>query len=190
MEGINQQDMVMRIEINMSVAVIVDVQERLFHYVQEHEHLAVNLITLIRGMQALKVPLLRTQQYTRGLGPTVRSVGEALDGVPVIEKISFSCCDEPAFMQALEATERRQVILAGIEAHVCILQTALDLSGGGYEPIVVWDCVSSRKEHDLVIALQRLQTEGIRVTTYESVLFELCRYAGNDPFREILSLVK
>jgi hypothetical protein len=165
-------------------------QERLFHYVREHEHLAVNLVTLIRGLRTLGVPLLRTQQYTKGLGPTVRSVQEALDDVPVIEKLSFSCCDEPSFNEALKTTGRGQVILAGIEAHVCILQTALDLSETGYDPIVVWDCVSSRKAHDLDMALPRLQTEGIRLATYESILFELCRYAGNDTFRAILSLVK
>jgi nicotinamidase-related amidase len=180
----------MRITSDETVAVIVDVQERLFHYVREHERLAVNLVTLIRGLTVLGVPLLRTQQYTSGLGPTVSSVDGALAGVPVIEKISFSCCDEPAFTEALGQTGRKRVILAGIEAHVCVQQTAVDLLDAGYTPVVVEDCISSRKENDRRHALLRLQTEGIRLATYESILFELCRYAGNDRFREILGLIK
>jgi nicotinamidase-related amidase len=180
----------MRIATDNTAAVIVDVQKRLFHYVQEHEHLAVNLITLIRGLQVMAIPVLRTQQYTRGLGPTVEAVDEALGDVPIIEKISFSCCDEPVFNEALQQTGRRQIVLAGIEAHVCILQTALDLGDAGYTPVVVADCISSRKEHDRQIALERMRSEGIPVVTYESLLFELCRYAGNDTFRAILDLIK
>jgi isochorismate hydrolase len=150
----------------------------------------VNLVTLIRGLEVLTVPILRTQQYTKGLGPTIGPVDAVLSGVPVIEKISFSCCDEPAFNDALEKTGRKRVILAGIESHVCVLQTAIDLLDAGYTPIVVEDCISSRKENDRHLALVRLQTEGIGLTTYESILFELCRFAGNDRFREILGLIK
>jgi nicotinamidase-related amidase len=180
----------MRIIRENTAAVIVDVQKRLFHYVQEHEHLAVNLITLIRGLQVIAVPVLRTQQYTRGLGPTVESVEGVLGDVPIIEKISFSCCDEPVFREALQKTGRKQIVLAGIEAHVCILQTALDLGEAGYTPVVVADCISSRKEHDRQTALERMRCEGVSMVTYESLLFELCRYAGNDTFRAILELIK
>ncbi len=180
----------MRIERDESVAVIVDVQENLFHTVRKHEHLAVNLVILIKGLNALGVPLLRTQQYTKGLGPTVQQVDEALGAVPVIEKISFSCCDEPSFNDALAATGKKLVVLAGIEAHVCVLQTAVDLQRTGYTPIVVEDCTSSRKENDRRSAMIRLQAEGIRIATYESILFELCRYAGSGIFKEILGLIK
>jgi nicotinamidase-related amidase len=180
----------MRFERDECVGVIVDVQQGLFHYVREHERLEANLITLVRGLRVLGVPLLRTQQYTGGLGPTVGSVDEALGGLPVIEKLSFSCCDVPAFSDALTASGRKYVILAGIEAHVCVLQTAVDLVQAGYTPIVVGDCISSRKESDRDTALLRLQAEGIRLATYESILFELCRQAGNDMFREILRLIK
>jgi nicotinamidase-related amidase len=177
-------------EKDKAVGVVIDVQERLFHYVREHEHLAVNLVTLIRGLHLLGVPVLRTQQYTKGLGPTVKAVDEALAGVPTIEKISFSCWDEPVFREALSSTTATQVILAGIESHVCILQTAVDLLREGYSPLVVEDCISSRKENDARAALMRLQAEGIRIATYESILFELCRYAGNDDFRKLLGLIK
>lgn len=180
----------MRIERDESVAVIVDVQENLFHSVREYERLAVNLVILIKGLNVLGVPLLRTQQYTKGLGPTIQPVDEALGAVPVIEKISFSCCDEPSFNDALAATGKKLVVLAGIEAHVCVLQTAVDLLRTGYTPIVVEDCTSSRKENDRRSAMLRMQAEGIRIATYESILLELCRYAGSDVFKEILGLIK
>jgi nicotinamidase-related amidase len=150
----------------------------------------VNLVTLIRGLKLLGIPIFRTQQYTKGLGPTTAAVDEALSGVPVIEKISFSCWDEPVFREALSKSGRTQVILAGIEAHVCILQTAVDLAEQGYSPVVVEDCISSRKENDARAALMRLRAEGIWIATYESILFELCRYAGTDDFRKLLGLIK
>jgi nicotinamidase-related amidase len=120
----------------------------------------------------------------------VQPVDEALGAVPVIEKISFSCCDEPSFNDALAATGKKLVVLAGIEAHVCVLQTAVDLRQAGYTPIVVEDCISSRKENDRRTALLRLEAEGIRIATYESILFEFCRYAGSGVFKEILGLIK
>jgi nicotinamidase-related amidase len=180
----------MRLKMDQCVAVILDVQERLFHYVQDHERLAVNLVTLIRGLKQLGVPVLRTQQYTRGLGPTIRPVDEGLSDVPVLEKMTFSCCGEPAFSSALSATGKKIVVLAGIEAHVCILQTAVDLLDAGYVPVVIEDCISSRKENDKAVAVRRLCEEGAVISTYESILFELCGKAGTETFRAILKLVK
>ena len=180
----------MRFEREMCVGVIVDVQERLFRSMQHKEQLEKNLIILIRGLEALGVPLLKTQQYTKGLGPTIDSVNEEMGSIPAIEKLSFSCCEEPSFMKALEKVGRKQVILAGIESHVCVLQTALDLAQGAYVPIVVEDCVSSRKGSDMATALSRMQAEGIRIASYESILLELCREAGGDMFKQILGLIK
>ena len=181
---------IMRFEREMCVGVVVDVQERLFRSMQHKEQLEKNLIILIRGLEALGVPLLKTQQYTKGLGPTIDSVNEEMGSIPAIEKLSFSCCEEPSFMKALEKVGRKQVILAGIESHVCVLQTALDLAQGAYVPIVVEDCVSSRKGSDMATALSRMQAEGIRITSYESILLELCREAGGDMFKQILGLIK
>jgi nicotinamidase-related amidase len=180
----------MRFEREASVGVVVDAQERLFATMQHKERLEANLIILVEGLKALGVPLIKTQQYTSGLGPTIDSVERALGKLPAIEKIAFSCCEEPNFMQALEKEKRRCVILAGIESHVCVLQTALDLLQGGYVPIVVEDCISSRKENDKATALLRMQAEGVRLTSYESILLELCREAGGDRFKQILRLIK
>jgi nicotinamidase-related amidase len=180
----------MRFTRDESVGVVVDVQERLFATMQHKERLEANLIILVGGLKALGIPLVKTQQYTSGLGPTIESVEQTLGELPVVEKLSFSCCEEPTFMKALEREKRRCVIVAGIESHVCVLQTVLDLQQGGYTPIVVEDCISSRKESDKATALLRMQAEGVRLTSYESILLELCREAGGDTFKQILRLIK
>jgi nicotinamidase-related amidase len=108
----------------------------------------------------------------------------------VIEKTAFSCCDEPAFTSALAALHKQFVLIAGIESHVCVLQTVIDLLERGYQPVLVEDCVSSRKEGDKDISVHRMLKEGALVTTYESILFELCRFSGTDAFRAISKLVK
>jgi nicotinamidase-related amidase len=180
----------MRFDKENCVAVIVDVQERLFATMQHKEQLENNLFVLIKGLLVLDVPLIKTQQYTSGLGPTIESVDGAMGALPAVEKLSFSCCGEPSFMEALEKVGREQVVLAGIESHVCVLQTALDLVQNGYIPMVVQDCVSSRRQSDMAAAFLRMRAEGVRITSYESILLELCREAGGDTFKQILRLIK
>lgn len=192
----------MRILREKAAAVLVDVQEKLFPHMYEQETLDRNLPILLKGFEVLGVPLLVTQQYTRGLGPTIELLREALGwntdpaatsdpgANRYIEKIAFSCWDEQAFRRALEALDRDCVLLAGIESHVCMLQTAVDLQEAGFTPVVIENCTSSRRENDKRVALQRLHAEGIRVSTYESILFELAREAGTGTFRAISGLVK
>jgi nicotinamidase-related amidase len=206
----------MRIILEQTSALLIDVQERLFPHMYEQETLEHNLPILLTGLRILGVPLLVTQQYTKGLGSTIPALQETLGwttssafaaqkraantdpaGTPVptgdapyIEKIAFSCFDEPAFTKAFEALGRKRILLAGIEAHVCVLQTAVDLQQAGYTPVVIENCTSSRRENDKRIAFERLRAEGILVSTYESILFELTREAGTDTFRAISRLVK
>lgn len=199
----------MRILREQTIALLVDVQERLFPHMYESGTLGVNLPILLRGLKVLNIPLLVTQQYTKGLGPTIPKIQETLGwdrnqppsenpgdfdppsiGKPYIEKIAYSCWGEPAFREALKELDRERVLLAGIESHICVLQTAIDLKQAGYTPVVIEDCTSSRRENDKRIAFQRLQTEGILISTYESILFELTREAGTDTFRAISRLVK
>jgi nicotinamidase-related amidase len=198
----------MRIFPEHTCALLIDVQERLFPHMFERTTLERNLPILLRGLEALEVPLLVTQQYTKGLGSTIpeirNTLGWNVDGSsdggganshgdktrPYIEKIAFSCWGEPAFREALEKLERKQVVLFGIEAHVCVLQTAVDLNDSGYTPVVIEDCTSSRRESDKRTALRRLQHEGIPVSSLESILFELMQEAGTDTFRAISRLVK
>ncbi len=180
----------MRVLKEESVAVIVDVQERLFPHMSGREDLEKSILTLIRGLLVLDVPILVTQQYTKGLGQTIPSVYEAFGQYSPIEKLAFSCMDEQAFADALEKSGRKTVILAGIETHVCVLQTTLDMAHHGYNPVIVEDCVSSRKAGDKKTAISRMREEGTVITSCESILFELLRYAGTDTFRSISKLVK
>lgn len=180
----------MRVLKDDTVAIVIDVQERLHRAMSNKEQLANNLVILIKGLKCLGVPILVTQQYTKGLGPTIPPVHEALGSYSIIEKISFSCCDEPSFMKSFSQLKRKWVIITGIESHVCILQTVIDLLENDYNPVLVEDCVSSRGENDKRIAVERMKSAGAVISTYESVLFELCRYAGTDTFKEISQLVK
>jgi nicotinamidase-related amidase len=186
--AINQE--IMRIPRDNTTALIIDIQERLFPHIHENERLSSNTSVLIRGLKELKIPVLVTQQYSRGLGPTIPGIEELFDPFSYIEKTAFSCCDEPEVIMKLEGTAKNFILLAGIETHVCVLQTAIDLLERGYKPVVIEDCVSSRKQTDKKTAIRRMEKEGAIVTSYESVLFELCRYSGTAEFKAISALVK
>jgi nicotinamidase-related amidase len=180
----------MRILREDTAAVVVDIQERLLPHIHEGDIMLKNCLRLIEGLKILSIPVLITQQYTKGLGPTVPSVIQQFPEFRYIEKISFSCCEEPAFKQEIGFIGKTDIIICGIEAHVCVLQTCLDLIAGGRRPVVVEDCVSSRKPNDKHIAIERMRQEGARITTMESLLFELVRVAGSDTFKSISGIVK
>jgi isochorismate hydrolase len=136
------------------------------------------------------VPLIVTQQYTKGLGTTIAPLMELLAGNPPMEKQAFSCCDDLAVMKAISNIDKKFIIITGIESHVCVLQTAVDLLERGFIPVIAEDCVSSRKLNDKAMALYRMRRLGAIITTYESVLFELLRYSGTEEFKAISKLVK
>ena len=180
----------MRIIADETIAVVIDIQERLLPHIHEGDRILKNCVKLIEGMKIIGIPLIVTQQYTKGLGPTVQPVSALFPDFKPVEKISFSCCDEPSFMEEAVRTGGKNFIICGIEAHVCVLQTCLDLLAAGMVPVVVEDCVSSRKEDDKRIAVDRLRQEGAVITTLESILFELTRAAGTPVFKTISGLVK
>lgn len=180
----------MRILKEEAAAVVVDIQERLLPHIHEGEIILRNCMKLIEGLKILSVPIIVTQQYTKGLGPTVKAIVQLFPEYRYIEKISFSCLDEPAFKEELSVLGKPDIILCGIESHVCVLQTCLDLLGAGMRPVIVEDCVSSRKPDDKHISIDRMRQEGARITTMESLLFELARVAGNETFRSISGIVK
>ncbi len=183
----------MRITPENTQAIIVDVQERLFPHIDEHEALSARLQILIRGLHELRLPIVLTEQYRKGLGPTIEPVTEALDAVgefQLFEKMAFSCCDDPTIGEHLSTAGARFVVLAGIETHICLLQTAIDVLERGHTPVIAADATGSRRPHDREVALERMRASGAIVTTVESLLFELCRFAGTDTFRAISKLVK
>jgi nicotinamidase-related amidase len=180
----------MRIVKSETAAILIDVQERLFPHIEGFSRLEAKLITLLQGLQALEIPLIITEQYTRGLGDTIAPLRTLTDGIPRLEKMTFSCCGEPSIMEALHKTEKKFFLLAGIETHVCVMQTAIDLLAEGKIPVIIEDCVSSRKPEDKRIAIERLRADGAIITGLESLLFELCLVSGTPVFKKISSLVK
>lgn len=180
----------MRITINETCGLIIDIQEKLIPHIHNSELFITNTRKLIAGLKILEVPILVTQQYTKGLGATVAPVANALGDYFAIEKAAFSCADDTLFMSHLQKLNKRFVVIAGIEAHVCVLQTTIDLLEKGYIPVIVQDCISSRTLENKLTAMDRFRKEGAIITSYESILFELLRYSGTDKFREISRLVK
>lgn len=178
------------LRIENTVFLLVDVQGNLAQAMYDREALFANLQRLIRGALALDLPILWVEQYPQGLGPTVPELAALLPGRQPIAKTSFSCCGNEAFLQALAATRRWQVLLAGIEAHVCIYQTTIDLLARGYHVEVVADAVSSRTAQNREIGLRRVQAAGAAITSVEMALFELQRVAEGPRFRELLRIVR
>ena len=180
----------MRILKNDCVALMIDFQERLMPHMQGTDLLLEKTKILIQGLQVLEVPVIVTEQYTKGLGFTVEPLKTLFPEYSGWEKTSFSCYDNGMIVEKLKSFHRKIVIIAGIEAHVCVMQTATDLLEHGYLPVIVEDCISSRNLNDKSVALQRLLQTGAIITTCESILFELTRFAGNDLFKSISKLVK
>ena len=152
-----------------------------------------NIERLVRGAHILGLPVLLTEQYVKGLGPTVAAVRTAFEesgGYDPIEKDCFSAHGCAAFTTRLDALGRRQVILAGVETHVCVYQTALDLLAAGFEVFLPADAVSSRTAENREIAVRRLVSEGVRLSSTEMALFELLGVSGTDEFRAISRLIK
>ncbi|MDP4183757.1 MAG: hydrolase [Bacteroidota bacterium] len=180
----------MRICIENTTALIIDMQEKLVPAMSQKEELLHNCLILIQGLQELAVPTAVTQQYSKGLGETISEVKALIPDFNPIEKTDFSCLDESVYTQWLTTQQKKDIILCGIEAHVCVLQTAIDMKQKGFNPVVVFDCISSRTQENKSLVLERLRHEGIMVTSYESVLFELTRSAKAPNFRAISKLVK
>lgn len=176
----------MRIERENAVALVIDYQEKLVPVMHEKENLIQNSAVLLAGLKVLGIPMVVTQQYTKGLGMTVEELTEAAGCGEYIDKIAFSTCD----CVKEKISGKKFVIVCGIEAHICVLQTVIDLAAAGYVPVVVEDCVSSRKANDKKIALRRMRDEGAIVTTYESLLFELLKVAGTEESKKIQRLIK
>ena len=176
----------MRIERDQTAALVVDYQEKLVPVMHEKELLIRNSEILIQGLNILDVPMYITQQYTKGLGTTVKEITDVVGDDSYIDKISFSAFD----VVKNQIWDKKFVIVCGIETHICVLQTIVDLKEAGFIPVLVADCVTSRKESDKLVAIERARQEGAIVTTYESLLFELLKEAGTETSKKIQKLIK
>jgi nicotinamidase-related amidase len=173
-----------------SILFVIDVQGRLAGLMHQREMLFNNIQILIRAARLLEIPILWTEQSPAKLGATVPEIVQWFAAEATIPKTSFSCCAEEPFRRALTSIKRRQCILVGTEAHICVYQTAADLVCLRYEVQVVSDAVSSRTPENKQIGLERIRAAGGIITSTEMVLFELLKTAGHEKFKEIAGLVK
>jgi len=178
------------LEIEKSCLVVVDVQGKLAELMWEKERLFKNVEILVKSANILDIPIIWCQQYPKALGETIPQVTEHLKDISPCDKMCFSCCGSEEFADKLHDTGRRQVLVCGIEAHICVYQTSVDLLDADYEVQVVGDAVSSRTKENKDAALNRIQWEGAAITTTEMALFELLGTAEHPNFKDIARLVK
>jgi nicotinamidase-related amidase len=173
-----------------AVLVLVDIQGKLATLMHNKEEFFTNLAVLIKALKILDIPIIWNEQLPDKLGPTIPEIKELLDGLEPFEKNTFSCCGTTAFMDKLVSTGRRQILLAGMETHVCVYQTALDLIPKGYEVHLVADAVSSRTLENKLIGIQAIKDLGARLTSVEMALFEMLNVAEGEQFKNIVKLLK
>ena len=173
-----------------SALLIIDIQERILPVIFEYERVVQNSIKLIKGFKTLGLPVYFTEQYPKGLGPTSSALKEALEDLKAVEKMSFSCSGAGDLFKTLIDKNISQVIVCGVESHVCVQQTVLDLIENGFQVNIAADAVSSRRKFDYEIALERMRANKAEITTSESILFELLNVCGTNEFKEIIKIVK
>lgn len=173
------------IEKHEAVLVIVDIQERLAAVMSERKKVVDNCLHLIELCKLLDIPILLNEQYPKGLGPTVGEIKEALQPYEPFEKITFSCCKGETFPEKLSATGRKKIILAGMETHVCVLQTCIGLLREGYGVHAVSDAICSRTKENFRTAIEFMRDAGAVITCTEAVLFQLLEKAGTEEFKTI-----
>ena len=182
----------MRLKKDETALVVVDFQARIMPAMSGGDEAVAEAAKLIKGFEALGCPILVTQQYTKGLGESAQEIREAFEGeFSHIEKSSFSAMGEPAFVDALAKLGRKTVVLCGVESHVCVLQTALDMMEAGYGVFLATDAIASRKDRDRKPAVKRMVQAGIVPTTVESALFELLdNDSRSETFKTISRTIK
>ncbi len=182
----------MLIHADTSCLIVIDMQERLVPAMQAPARTIHNARTLITAATELAVPVLLTEQYPQGLGATVPELAGAAAAAhaAILPKMHFSCMEDQDFAAAFEATGRRQAVIAGMEAHICVLQTAVSLMDQGFEVFVVTDATSSRPLESEKACLDRLQACGAGIVTTEMVVFEWLGRAGTPAFKALLPLIK
>ncbi len=180
----------MLLDRHRSLLLVIDVQRRLAPAIAGADARVARTRLLLEGARRLAVPVLATEQYPKGLGTTVSELLPWPDGTAVFEKIAFSALRDPAFAAHLATLDREQIVICGMESHVCVLQTALDLLARGYAVFAVADACGSRRTESHELAMARLRQEGARVVDGEMVLFEWLEEAGTDTFRSVSRLIK
>ena len=186
------------LEVDRSVVVVIDLQGRLMEQIHRPEMVLAGTDRLLRLAELYRVPVVLTEQYPRGLGPTHPDVRARFDALTVetrfVEKTAFGCCGEESFVAALRQLrpeiDHLQIVVAGIEAHVCVMQTVVELLRAPHQVHLCWECVSGRGEEYRRHALDRMQQAGAVITNHESVGFEWARHKGHEQFKAMSALFK
>lgn len=174
-----------------AVLCVVDIQEKLLARMPEKEAVIARAVQMVAAAERLGVPLILTEQYPRGLGRTVIELMTVLgERYRPVEKLSFGCGGEPAFLEALKETRRKQVALCGVETHICVLQTCMELLERKYRVHILADACCSRKAEHNELALAEMRQRGAVITCVESAVFQLLGRAGTPEFKDILDLIK
>lgn len=170
--------------------VVIDFQEKLMPAMSGRETLEEKTIRLIKGMNVFGINTIVTQQYTKGIGPTISTIAEAIGDFEPVDKTTFSCMKNEEFTAKLKAADKKNIVVCGIEAHICVQQTVLQLLEEGYNVYVPVDCISSRNPEDKMWSISRMGEAGAVITTYEAVLYEILGGSKEDGFKNISSIVK
>ncbi len=173
-----------------TMALAIDFQERLMPVIADGDAVLERTEILLTGLQLLNIPLLITRQYPKGLGDVVPGVKNIAAGVPALDKITFSACRDPYIIDAARDMGRKNIIVCGVETHICVLQTIMDFQAAGFQTALVADCVGSRRKSDKEIGIKRAMQEGSLITSCEALLFELLGSAENEMFKNISLLIK
>ncbi|MEE9443327.1 MAG: hydrolase [candidate division Zixibacteria bacterium] len=178
------------LKLDNTALAIVDIQGKLAGLMHEKDKLFENAIKMIKGAQVLELPILWNEQVPDKLGETIPQVKKLFAQIRPMSKSSFSCCGNEDFIKALTQTRRKQIIVIGIETHICVYQTVIDLLNASYEVYVAADAVSSRTMENKHIGLTTMKDAGAKITSVEMSLFEILRKAGGDRFKQISKIVK
>jgi len=169
---------------------VVDIQQKLVPSLPKYPEVEPRIRVLVQAVGLLKLPILLTEQYPKGLGVTIPSIKDVLPAYEPIEKTTFSCCGQPEVLEALKVTGAEAVVVTGVEAHVCVQQTTLDLLAEGYRVHIPADAICSRRKMDWRFALERMRDAGAVVSTSQSIIFELLEEAGTPDFKAVLPLLR
>ncbi|MDT8440803.1 MAG: hydrolase [Desulfuromonadales bacterium] len=181
-----------QLDVDRAVLVVIDIQERLVPAMSEkvYERVRNSVEILAKTAGLLDLPVVTTEQYPKGIGHTVADLAEVCSRGPVVEKVSFGCCGEPSFVETIKETGRSQVIITGMETHVCVYQTVLGLLQHGFEVQLVKDAVCSRHKEDYLAGIACAEQAGAVVATTEMVLFQLLKESTHPAFKAVSAMVK
>ncbi len=173
-----------------TILLIVDIQEKFVSVIKNIDNVVSNVVKLIKAFNVIDVPIIVTEQYSNGLGSTVENIRKELKSYKPMEKIEFNCFGNTEFDKVIKNKNIKNIVLCGIESHICVTQTLIDGISKGYNIYLVKDAVSSRKESDLDIAIERAKQEGAKIASTEMIVFQLLKKAGTKEFKEIQKIIK